>query len=78
MPKKRGWWERRKFKNGIIRDKNIQIKACESVYDQAIKNNLAPQMITTAPISKDKNLEFLIWLKKGGKIKLEKEYLKNL
>ena len=58
--------QRRKFKNGIIRDKKIHKEVCEKIYHQAIAAGLAPKKITSAPLSNDKNTEFLIFLEKGG------------
>ena len=54
----------KKFKNGIIRDKSIHKQVCDNVVDVARRNSFNFLGITTAPISKDKNLEFLILLEK--------------
>ncbi len=62
-----------RFKNGVIRDKKIQIDACKKVYSCAIENFLAPIVFTTAPICEDKNIEFLMCFIKNGDIKLNIE-----
>ncbi len=64
--------EKIKFKNGVIRDKKIQLNACFKAYDCAIENSLAPIKFTTAPLNGDKNLEFLMLLEKNGKDILDK------
>ena len=56
--------EKIRFKNGIIRDDIYRKKACQKVIDCAKKNNFIPIGFTTAPINKDKNVEYLILLKK--------------
>ena len=65
-----------KFKNGIIRDKKIQLTACINAYDCAIKHNLTPINFTTAPLSKDKNTEFLMRFIKNGANKLDIDKIK--
>ncbi len=62
--------ERIKFKNGIIRDKKYQKQACLKVFDCAKSHNLTPLKFTTAPINRDKNVEYLILLRKNAKYKL--------
>ena len=59
--------EKIKFKNGIIREEKYRRKACQKVFDCAIKNGLIPIRFTTAPISPDKNVEYLILLRKDVK-----------
>lgn len=54
-----------KFKNGIIREKKYRVSACKNVYDCAIDCGIIPINITRAPNSDDKNVEFLMLLKKG-------------
>ena len=56
--------KRMRFKNGIIRDEKIHYEVCRSVFNQSIECGFSPIAITTAPISKDKNTEFLFLLKK--------------
>ena len=56
--------ERKKFKNGIIRDAKIQKQACDNVITVAKNYSFNILGITTAPISQDKNTEFLILLEK--------------
>ncbi len=64
---------KKKFKNGIIKDKKVQLSACEEVYDYALKFNLIPQKFTTAPIVDGKNVEFLMMFEKNGVNKLGKD-----
>lgn len=52
------------FKNGIVKDQKVRKEACKKVFDCAIENGFSPIKITNAPINKDKNVEYLIWLKK--------------
>ena len=59
--------ERRRFKNGIIRDGKIIKNACKNVFDAAESAGFSAIKITTAPIFDDKNTEFLILLTKGKK-----------
>lgn len=59
--------EKIRFKNGIIRDKKIQLAACINAYNCALQNSLTPVNFTTAPISQDKNIEFLMKFIKNGK-----------
>lgn len=56
--------ERINFKNGIIKDEKYRIKACKEIFNCAIENGFSPLKITKAPIRKDKNIEYLILLKK--------------
>ena len=58
--------EKKRYKNGIIRDDKIHKQTINSVVNTAISNGLIPIDITSAPISQDKNREFLILLKKSN------------
>lgn len=53
-------------KNGIVRDDKIKAKIIEKIYNFALSVDLAPKKLTTAPIVKGKNIEFVILLEKGG------------
>lgn len=53
-------------KNGIVRDAKTRAKIVEKIYDYSISVGLAPKKLTTAPIVKGKNIEFIILLEKGG------------
>ena len=64
--------EKKKFKNGIVKDKKLQISICNDVYDNALKFNLVPQNFTTAPIVDGKNVEFLMLFEKNGSFLLDK------
>lgn len=57
-------FKKSRFKNGIIRDKKIHEEVCENVKACAENYGFAFVDLTTAPIDKNKNLEFLILLKK--------------
>ena len=67
---------RKKFKNGIIRDKKLQLQICNDVYNFAKLVGLAPISFTTAPISNDKNVEFLMAFEKDGEVLLKLEDIK--
>ena len=56
--------ERRRFKNGIIRDAKIIKNVCKDVFDAAKTAGFSALKLTTAPVFSDKNTEFLILLKK--------------
>ena len=60
--------EKKRFKNGIIRDEKIHKTVVENVINQAKINLFNPIRITKAPEKEDKNLEFLILLRKGETI----------
>ena len=55
----------KKFKNGIIRDKNIHKQVCENIINVAKNYDFNFISITSAPISQDKNTEFLVLLEKN-------------
>lgn len=72
--------EKKRFKNGIIRDEKIHKSVVDSVIYNAKLNLFTPVRITKAPEKEDKNLEFLILLRKGEDVS-SKEFdldLKNL
>jgi len=54
----------KKFKNGIIRDKNIHKEVCDNIIEVSKNNSFNFLGITSAPITQDKNTEFLILLEK--------------
>lgn len=58
--------ERRNFKNGIVKDEKIRKTAAFGVYKAAIDAGFSATDMTTAPINKDKNIEFLILLSKNN------------
>lgn len=57
---------KKRFKNGIIRESEIRRKACFSVYEAVITTAFRPIAATVAPVSEDKNTEYLLLLKKTG------------
>lgn len=57
--------EKRRFKNGIIKDEKTVKAVCRSVFDEAVKVGFNPINMTVAPIKQDKNTEFLILLAKN-------------
>ena len=67
--------EKRRFKNGIIKDGKTVKSVCRSVYDEAIKVGFSACDLTDAPRSEDKNTEFLILLCKNGQTSVEFEKL---
>ena len=64
-------------KNGIVKDDKTRAKIIEKIYDFACACKLAPQKLTTAPIVKGKNIEYLILLEKGGR-QVDIKNIKNL
>lgn len=70
--------KRQKFKNGIIKDKKIHKEICQNIYNLLIDKKLCPQKITTAPISSEKNVEFLILLEKNGDVCLKEDFFSTL
>ena len=70
--------ERKKFKNGIIKDVKMQREVCSKIYDCAVLNNLFPQAFTTAPKSEGKNLEFLMLFTKNSQTTIDKEQIYSL
>ncbi len=59
--------ERRRFKNGIIKDESVRKKVVEKIYDYCIDNGFAVTDFTSAPVVEGKNIEYIIRLKKGEK-----------
>ncbi len=57
--------EHKKYKNGIIRDKKIHKQVCDNVIKVAKACSFNFINITTAPITQNKNTEFLILLEKN-------------
>lgn len=53
-------------KNGIVKDVKVREEIVEKIYNFAISVGLAPLKITYAPIIKAKNMEYLLFMKKGG------------
>lgn len=53
-------------KNGIVRDGKTHKRIIEKICSFAASVNLAPEKLTNAPIIKDKNMEYVILLKKDG------------
>lgn len=62
---------KRKFKNGIIRDKKIHHKAINSAVLCANSFGFSLNAFTTAPMHEDKNLEFLLLFVKNGNENIE-------
>lgn len=61
-------------KNGIVKSGQEHKKAISKIYDFAVSIDLAPANITTAPIIKGKNLEYVLRMIKGG-TSVEKQIL---
>lgn len=67
-----------KLKNGIVKDEKQRCNACKEVYDFASQIGFCVLNLTTAPIVKEKNVEFLILLKKttDKSVEFEKLFIK--
>lgn len=50
------------FKNGIIKDDKIRYSRAEKVINKAIEYGFYPHKFTSAPISQEKNIEYLVLL----------------
>lgn len=57
-------------KNGVVRDGVRRKKIIEKIYNFAKRCNLAPVRLTVAPVHKNKNVEYIIHLVKGGEAQL--------
>lgn len=64
-------------KNGIVRGADKHRRIIEKIYDFSVKCNLAPVNLTTAPIVKGKNTEYVILLEKGGRAVDFSKLIKN-
>lgn len=53
-------------KNGIVKDRKVHARIIEKIYTFSLSCGLAPLKLTTAPIVKGKNTEYLILLEKHG------------
>lgn len=58
--------EKKRFKNGIIRDGKLHRQICNNVIEQAKNHALFLQNFTIAPEYKEKNREFLMLFQKNG------------
>lgn len=63
-------FEKRKFKNGIVKDTKLHREICENIFSYAHKCNLFPIGFTSAPKTEGKNIEFLVLFSKNEKDKL--------
>lgn len=52
------------LKNGVVKQEKDRVDACKKIYNCSIENGFLPLKLTTAPIQKDKNVEYLILLRK--------------
>ena len=64
--------ERLKIKNGIVKDKKIHKRIVDEIYDCSVSNALTPVNFCSAPIQKNKNIEYLMLLQKSGNNKMHK------
>lgn len=64
-------------KNGIVRGADKHRRIIEKIYDFSVKCNLTPVNLTTAPIVKGKNTEYVILLEKGGRAVDFSKLIKN-
>lgn len=53
-------------KNGVIRDEKTRVLALKKVFQCAIDNHFCAKGLTVAPLNKDKNVEYLLLLKKSN------------
>lgn len=58
-------FKKKHLKNGIIRDKKLQEEICNSVINFSLSCGFSLVALTNAPIVKDKNVEFLLLLRKN-------------
>ncbi len=61
-------------KNGIVKGEQVHKRIITKIYNFAVSVGLAPIKLTNAPICREKNLEYVILLKKDG----ESEKIENL
>lgn len=54
-------------KNGIVKDDKLRLRIIKKIYEFAISCNLAPLKICRAPEIKGKNIEYILYMKKGEK-----------
>lgn len=64
-------------KNGIVKDGKVRSRIIDKIYNFACSCNLAPKKLTTAPLNKGKNVEYLMLLEKGG-VPTDINIIKNL
>ena len=64
-------------KNGIVRGADKHRRIIEKIYYFSVKCNLTPVNLTTAPIVKGKNTEYVILLEKGGRAADFSKLIKN-
>lgn len=65
-------------KNGIVKSAEIHEKVIQKIYTFALGVNLAPKFLTTAPITKGKNIEYLMLFEVGGSPVKMKEMIKSV
>lgn len=53
-------------KSGIVRDGRLRLEAVERICALAKQLDLAPKGIVNAPLREKKNIEYVVWLEKGG------------
>ena len=63
--------EKKRFKNGIVRDEKLRLNICKNIFNLANSMSLTPINFTTAPIHDNKNVEYLMLFTKNGKNKFE-------
>lgn len=60
--------EKKRFSNGIIKDEKLHSQICEKVINFANEYGFTTLNITTAPLNKNKNTEFLVLFEFQGKL----------
>lgn len=58
--------EKKKRKNGIVKDVKIHNSVCRKIFEYAVSVSLTPLDFTVAPIREGKNVEFLMLLEKNS------------
>jgi 23S rRNA (cytidine1920-2'-O)/16S rRNA (cytidine1409-2'-O)-methyltransferase len=53
-------------KSGIVTDPKLRKKIVAKIYAACVENGLQPLDIVNAPVREKKNIEYVIYLKKGG------------
>ena len=59
--------EKVKLKNGILRDDKARLKILRRLYDFSINCGLFPQGAVNVAANKNKNVEYILYLKKNSK-----------
>ena len=69
--------ERRRFKNGIVKDGKLRKQIVEKLYCFCVEKGFTVTDFTSAPVVEGKNREYLIRLKKGGAVSKPLSHILN-